>query len=90
MRETFLPVDQYTIRSGGVDGGAIVLEVKRRAVYAACPECGHVSRRVHSRRYRSIRDVPLGSRPVRLRLMVRRFFCIHSPCRRTTFTEPFP
>ncbi|HEY8425789.1 MAG TPA: ISL3 family transposase [Limnochordales bacterium] len=62
----------------------------RRARRAACPECGHWSRRLHSRRWRTVLDAPVGSRSVRLRLLVRRFFCMEPACPRVTFTEPFP
>ncbi|MER3417435.1 MAG: hypothetical protein C4297_14685 [Gemmataceae bacterium] len=90
VRNPFLPVDQYTIRLARVDDEALVLVVGRRATRAACPDCGRSSRRLHSRRWRTVLDVPVGSRSVRLRLVVRRFFCTEPACTRTTFTEPFP
>jgi len=89
VRFPFLPVDQYSIRLAHVDDEVLVLVVRRRAA-RACPDCGRWSRRLHSRRGRTVLDVPVGSRSVRLRLVVRRFFCTEPACPRTTFTEPFP
>ena len=56
----------------------------------AFPECGHTSRQLHSQLCRSIGGVPVGSRSARVPLLVRRCFCNHFSCRRTTFAEPFP
>ena len=58
-----------------------------RAAEAACPACGTVSARVHSRYRRRLADVAIGGRRVMIRLRVRRFFCRNPDCPATTFAE---
>jgi transposase len=57
---------------------------------AACPVCGVLSRRVHSRYERHLDDLPWGALAVRLTLRVRRFFCSERACERRVFTERLP
>lgn len=58
---------------------------------AACPGCGGVSARVHSRCPRTLRDLPAHGRRVPIRLAVRRFRCAGAPGRRrTTRDRPSP
>jgi transposase len=45
------------------------------------------SSRVHSGYARQIEDSPVGSRPVVIRLTVRRFFCKNPDCPQATFAE---
>ena len=65
-----------------------VLAPTRRT--ACCPRCRRRSARVHSRYERSLVDLPLGTRPVRLQLQVRRFRCGNPACSRRIFAERFP
>jgi transposase len=53
-------------------GAGVVLDARLRDDEAACPRCGQLSRRVHSRYRRQLVDAPIAGRPVRLRLRVRR------------------
>ena len=48
---------------------------------AACPGCGAVSRRVHSRYERRLLDTAAGGQEVLICLTVRRFFCPAPACR---------
>ena len=57
---------------------------------ASCPDCQHVSSRVHSTYIRSPKALPSSGRPVRLCLQVRRFRCSNPACQRKTFAEAFP
>ena len=52
---------------------------------AACPACGTWSSRVHSGYVRHVRDLPLGGRPVLIRLAMRRFLCTNPACPKVTF-----
>jgi transposase len=60
------------------------------ATDAACPTCGTPSRRVHSRYRRTVADLPCHNRPLVLRLVVRRFRCVHPDCPRGIFCERLP
>ena len=55
-----------------------------------CPDCSKPSTRVHSRYTRILADLPCQGRLVRLQIEVRRFRCMETTCRRTTFAEQFP
>ena len=67
--------------------GLLLVTARARAPEAACPKCGTVSRRVHSRYCRTLADAAVGGRPVAIALAVRRFFCAAPGCPRTTFAE---
>lgn len=57
---------------------------------AACPGCGMVSDRVHSRYERRLSDTASAGREVLIRLTVRRLFCDNADCVKTTFAEQVP
>ena len=67
----------------------LVVTARSKAPTAACPLCGTVSRRVQSHYVRQPSDLPCAGRSVRLRLLVRRFLCGVSGCRRQVFAERF-
>lgn len=55
-----------------------------------CPACRQPSSRIHSHSFRMPRDLPVAEQRVRLRLQVRRFFCLMPDCPQRTFTEQVP
>jgi transposase len=57
---------------------------------AACPGCGVVSRRVHSRYERKLADTASGGQEVLIYLQARRFFCGNGACVKATFAEQVP
>jgi transposase len=57
---------------------------------SACPQCGQLSTRVHSRYTRTLADLPWQGRAVRIQLQVRRFFCPAAACPKRTFAERLP
>ena len=67
--------------------GLLLVTARARAPEAACPKCGTVSRRVHSRYCRTLADAAVGGRPAAIALTVRRFFCPDPGCPRKTFAE---
>ena len=67
--------------------GLLLVLARARAGTAACPRCGTVSGRVHSRYQRRLADAAVGGRQVEIRLAVRRFFCPDPGCKRKTFAE---
>ncbi|MBP0495673.1 ISL3 family transposase [Roseomonas sp. SG15] len=68
---------------------AIVVAAQGAAAMSACPLCGTLSERVHSRYVRQVADLPWAGRSVRLRLVVRRFLCDLAGCRCRIFAERF-
>ena len=65
------------------------MTVRLASEASACPDCGASSKRVHSRYRRQLADLPIAGRPVRLELLVRRFFCDEILCGRRIFNERF-
>jgi len=57
---------------------------------AACPGCGVLSRRVHSRYQRRLADTASGAQEVLIDLGGRRFFCGSDACAKATFAEQVP
>src|SRR5690242_1804631 len=53
----------------------------------ACPVCGGVARRIHSRYQRRLTDLPSSGQPVHIVLTVRKFFCDEATCPRKIFAE---
>jgi len=60
------------------------------AATARCPRCGTASDRIHSRYRRTVADLPCQSRPLALRLVVRRFRCPKPDCPQAVFCERLP
>jgi transposase len=75
------------VEAAGLVSGVLWLRAQVRAEQAACPRCGQLSGRVHSRYERRLADAPAGGRPVVIRLVVRRFFCGNPGCAAVTFAE---
>ena len=65
------------------------IAVRPLAKESACPACGKPSARVHSRYRRSLTDLPVAGRRVRLVARVRRFYCGTVLCGRRIFAERF-
>ncbi len=62
-----------------------VVPVRLDAATGCCTECGQASRSVHSRYHRHPSDLPLSTSQTKLRIEVRRFYCLNPTCRRRTF-----
>ncbi|MFF3617513.1 ISL3 family transposase [Streptomyces sp. NPDC002580] len=66
------------------------LSVRSSAPAAACSGCGARSARVHGRYRRSLADLPVAGRGVKVVVTVRRFKCVNDACCQTTFSEQVP
>ena len=66
-------------------GTQITIQHTRKS--SACPICGQISVRVHSRYHRRLLDLPVAGRPVRLIVVARRFRCDAVRCGQRIFTE---
>jgi transposase len=65
----------------------LVVPVRLDTAGGRCPECGQASRSVHGRYHRHPADLPLSTSQTKLRIEVRRFYCLNPTCRRRTFAE---
>ena len=68
----------------------VVVTVHARTGTASCPDCGRLSRRVHSRYVRRLGDLPWQGRAGHIDLQVRRFRCSGPACPRRIFAERLP
>jgi len=59
-----------------------------RSASAACPRCGCLSHRVHSRYLRVLADLPWQGRVVSIEVQARRFRCLTPGCPCRIFAEP--
>jgi len=67
--------------------GLLLVMARARTGTAACPTCGTMSGRVHSRYSRTLADAAIGGRQAVILLAVRRFLCLAPGCGRKTFAE---
>ncbi len=68
----------------------ITLVVTSTQARSPCPRCQQMATRVHSQYMRTLADLPWADRAVRVRLYVRRFFCLDDACQQRIFTERVP
>ena len=71
------------------DDAGVVITVHSTSGGSACPDCGRVSQRIHSRYRRRLVDLPMAGRPVRIVVTARRFRCNAVLCGRRIFAERF-
>lgn len=72
------------------DESSVLIAVTAAGCLARCPECEHPSSSIHSRYFRTLKDLPWQGSSARIRLEVRRFRCATQDCTRITFAEPLP
>jgi len=65
----------------------VTIEATVQRLAPQCPDCGHLSRRLHSHYGRVLRDLPWQGRPVTIQVAARRFRCLNTACPRKTFAE---
>ena len=70
--------------------GVIQMVLRACRCFSVCPVCGTVSRRIHSRYFRKLGDLPWEKVPVLILLQARKFFCVEGNCRQRIFTEQLP
>ncbi len=79
-----------SLESIRVENGTIVLATRTATPSAACPCCGHLSERVHSRYRRTLLDLPWQGNAVRVSLTLRKLFCDNPQCQWRIFAERVP
>ena len=88
MTQHLLPdLPGFTIEQITVSNGVITVLACSQTTSGHCPECAHLSTRIHSRYQRILADLPWSGRTVRLIVQVHRFICTHPTCPRKTFSE---
>ncbi len=89
--KTLVPdADAVHLEALVADDRGITVVVTTTGETAPCPDCGQPSAHRHSRRRRTVADLPWQGLAVRLDLQLRRFYCHTPDCGRWTFTERVP
>jgi transposase len=89
LAEALLGLDGFRVLEVAEDSDELVITVETTTVIEGCRRCG--TRAVaHDRRPVDIRDLACFGRPVRLRVLKRRWRCAESDCAARTWTETHP
>ena len=72
-----------------ITGREIHINIKSKRKSAKCPYCGEESKWVHSRVERTLKDLPIQGRKVKLILENYKYFCKNEHCNHKTFAERF-
>lgn len=72
------------------DEQQVTITVGSSLICGRCPTCGSYSKRVHSRYWRTLRDLPLLGASVIVRWQTRRFFSGRQSCSQRIFAERLP
>jgi transposase len=73
-----------------ISADAVTVHAESTATTSACPRCGVLATRAHSRYARAITDLPVHGRRTTLVVAAHRFFCDHPGCPRSVFCERLP
>lgn len=66
---------------------ALIIVARPASMSAACPACGQLSGKIHSRYQRLLSDLPSQGKQVRIKIQARRFRCVLADCGQRIFTE---
>lgn len=69
--------------------GYILIYISSERKIAHCPYCGSASEKVHSKTTRTLQDLPIQGKKVKLILENRKYFCKNADCNHKTFAERF-
>ncbi|MEU6230653.1 transposase family protein [Streptomyces sp. NPDC047042] len=83
----FHQVEGVEVENAVSEGQLVTVRARTGAEHAACPACGTLSSRVHSRYVRQLADSAVGGRRVLIELQVSRFRCGERACPQATFAE---
>ncbi len=67
----------------------IYITCEMNTTQCKCPYCEEKSDRIHSKYIRAIDDLPIQNNGVKLKLIVRKFFCNNPNCNHKTFGERY-
>ena len=86
---SLLNLSQVTIHHIATSDSVVSITLHSETREASCPLCRQSAVRVQSRYHRTVQDIALQGKTLRLRLLVRRFFCDNPDCQRKIFAERF-
>ena len=84
---SLLRLDKYELDT---EAHRLTISVSSTQTTVQCPLCGGLTHRIHSHYQRTLADLPCVQFSLTLLVLVAKFFCLNSDCRRRIFTERFP
>jgi len=72
-----------------INGDELHLRAKSKRQTVKCSYCGTESFQVHSKRIRTLKDLPMQGKKVILKLEQKKYFCKNENCAKKTFAEQF-
>lgn len=89
LAEKLLGLDGFRVLEVMETGDELTVTVETTASFVGCSECG-TRAEAHDRRPVDVRDLACFGRPVRLRVLKRRWRCVEEDCDAKTWTERNP
>lgn len=72
-----------------IQGEELFIHVNSARGKAICPYCGQISGQIHSRKVRTLKDLPMQGKKVKILLEQKKYFCKNKACVKKTFVERF-
>jgi len=72
-----------------IQGEELFIHVSSLREKAICPYCGQASGHIHSRKTRTLKDLPMQGKKVKILLEQKKHFCKNEACANKTFAERF-
>ena len=72
-----------------IEGDELFINVVSVRKYSICPNCGCQSNKIHSRKMRTLKDLPIQGKKVKILLEQKKYFCKNTNCTNKTFAERF-
>lgn len=90
MEELICQLDEnLQYESCEIEGDEVHIRVSSSRRTASCPYCGNSSQHIHSRNVRTLKDLPMQGKKVKILLEQKKYFCINEACAHKTFAERF-
>jgi transposase len=90
MEELIKILDENLQYTGcAIKGSELQIRVNSAREKARCPQCEQISHQVHSRKIRTLKDLPIQGKKVKILLEQKKYFCKNKSCKSKTFAERF-
>ena len=90
MEELIRLLDENLYYDGyEIQGEELYIYLSSLREVTICPYCGQLSGQIHSRRVRTLKDLPIQGKKVKILLEQKKYFCKNKACVKKTYAERF-